>query len=122
MKTTYIDNIPNEIIKKNKATIKKFLATNDGFNPCPDSCPDIIVYWQQNANGKAFHLLEGKYEIVPLNAMGQIKTVSEYRKAIAGCYNASNVESNRIVVCSGKDTKIAYAKYYPEFEMLEFGV
>ena len=122
MKTTYIDNIPSEIIEKNKATIKKFLATNDGFNPYPDSCPDITVYWQQKANGKAFHLLEGKYEIVPTNAMGQIKTVTEYRKAIAGCYNASNVESNRIVVCSGKDAKVAYAKYYPEFEMLEFGV
>lgn len=122
MKTTYINNIPSEIIKKNKATIKKFLTTNDGFNPCPDSCPDITVYWQQKANGKAFHLLEGKYEIVPSNAMGQIKTVTEYRKTIAGCYNASNVESKRIVVCSGKDAKVAYAKYHPEFEMLEFGV
>ena len=122
MKTTYIDNIPSEIIKKNKATVKKFLATNDGFNPCPDSCPDITVYWQQNANGKAFHLLEGKYEIVPINAMGQIKTVSEYRKTITGHYNASNVESNNIVVCSGKNAKVAYAKYYPEFEMLVFGV
>lgn len=122
MKTTYIDNISNEIIEKNKATIKKFLSTNDAFTPCRDSCPDITVYWQQKANGKALHLLEGKYEIVPTNAMGQIKTVTEYRKAIAGCYNASNVESNRIVVCSGKDAKVAYAKYYPEFEMLEFGV
>ena len=122
MKTTYINNIPNEIIEKDKATIKKFLTTNKTFTPCQDNCPDIIVYWQQNANGKAFHLLEGKYEIVPPNAMGQIKTVTEYRKTIAGCYNASNVESKRVVVCSGKDAKVAYAKYYPEFEMLEFGV
>ena len=122
MKTTYINNIPNEIIEKNRATIKKFLTTNNAFAPCQDSCPDIIVYWQQNANGKAFHLLEGKYEIVPPNAIGQIKTVTEYRKTIAGCYNASNVESKRIVVCSGKDAKVAYAKYHPEFEMLEFGV
>ena len=27
MNTTYIDNIPNEIIEKNKATVKKFLST-----------------------------------------------------------------------------------------------
>ena len=122
MKTTYIDNIPGEIIEKNKATLKKFLSTGDSLNPNPDSCPDITVYWQQNANGKAFHLLEGKYEIIPINAMGQIKTVSEYRKATTGHYNASNVESNSIVVCSGKDAKVAYARYYPEFEMLVFGV
>lgn len=122
MKTTYIDSIPSEIIEKNKATLKKFLSTSDSLNPNPDSCPDIIVYWQQNANGKAFHLLEGKYEIIPINAMGQIKTVSEYRKATTGHYNASNVESNSIVVCSGKDAKVAYARYYPEFEMLVFGV
>ena len=122
MKTSYIDNIPNEIIEKNKATLKKFLATNNAFTPCRDNCPDITVYWQQKANGKAFHLLEGKYEIVPPNAMGQIMTVSEYRKRTAGCYNTSNVESNRIVVCSGKEAKVAYAKYYPEFEMLEFGI
>lgn len=122
MKTTYIDNIPNEIIEKNKATIKKFLSTNNAFTPCRDSCPDITVYWQQKANGKAFHLLEGKYEIVPPNAMNQIVTVSEYRKRITNHYNASNVESKRIVVCSGKEARVAYAKYYPEFEMLEFGV
>lgn len=122
MNTTYINNIPNEIIEKNKATLKKFLSTSDSLNPNPDSCPDIIVYWQQNANGKAFHLLEGKYEIIPINAMGQIKTVSEYRKATTGHYNTSNVESNSIVVCSGKDAKVAYARYYPEFEMLVFGV
>mgnify|MGYP004615877149 FL=1 len=122
MKTTYIDSIPSEIIEKNKATLKKFLSTSDSLNPNPDSCPDIIVYWQQNANGKAFHLLEGKYEIIPINAIGQIKTVSEYRKATTGHYNASNVESNSIVVCSGKDAKVAYARYYPEFEMLVFGV
>ena len=122
MKTTYINNIPNEIIEKNKATIKKFLSTHNAFTPCRDSCPDITVYWQQKANGKAFHLLEGKYEIVPPNAMGQIVTVREYRKRIANHYNASNVESNRIVVCSGKEARVAYAKYYPEFKMLEFGV
>lgn len=122
MKTIYIDNIPNEIIEKNKATIKKFLTIHKGFSPDIDSCPDITVYWQQKANGKAFHLLEGKYEIVPPNAMGQIVTVSEYRKRIANHYNASNVESNRIVVCSGKEARVAYAKYYPEFKMLEFGV
>ena len=122
MKTTYVDSIPNEIIEKDRATLKKFLATNDGLHPNPDSCPDITVYWQQKANGKAFHLLEGEYEVVPVNSMGQIKTVSEYRKAITGHYNASNVESNSIVVCSGKDAKVAYAKYYPEFEMLVFGV
>lgn len=122
MKTTYINNIPNEIIEKNRAAIKKFLSTNNAFTPCRDSCPDITVYWQQKANGKAFHLLEGKYEIVPPNALNQIVTVSEYRKRITNHYNASNVESNRIVVCSGKEARVAYAKYYPEFEMLEFGV
>ena len=122
MNTTYIDNIPNEIIEKNKATVKKFLSTKEGINPNFNNCPDIIVYWQQKANGKAFHLLEGKYEIVPPNAMGQIVTVSEYRKRIANHYNASNVESNRIVVCSRKDAKVAYAKYYPEFEMLVLGI
>lgn len=122
MKTTYIDNISNEIIEKNRATIKKFLTTNKAFAPCQDSCPDITVYWQQKANGKAFHLLEGKYEIIPSNAMGRVATVSEYRKRIANHYNASNVENNHLVVCAGKDSKVAYAKYYPEFEMLEFGV
>lgn len=122
MKTTYIGNIPNEIIEKNRATIKKFLTTNKAFTPCQYSCPDITVYWQQKANGKAFHLLEGKYEIIPSNAMGRVATVSEYRKRIANHYNASNVENNHLVVCSGKDAKVAYAKYYPEFEMLEFGV
>ena len=121
MKTTYIDNISNEIIEKNRATIKKFLTTNKAFAPCQDSCPDITVYWQQKANGKAFHLLEGKYEIVP-SAMGQVLTTGEYRKRIANHYNTSNVENNHIVVCAGKDAKVAYAKYYPEFEMLEFGV
>lgn len=122
MKTTYIDNISNEIIEKNKATIKKFLSTNDAFIPCRDSCPDITVYWQQKANGKAFHLLEGKYEIVPSNAMGQVVTVGEYRKRITNHYNVSNVESSCIVVGSGKEAKVAYAKYHPTFEMLEFGV
>lgn len=122
MKTTYINSIPNEIIEKNKATIKKFLTTNNAFAPCQNSCPDITVYWQQKTNGKAFHLLEGKYEIVPSNAMGQVVTTGEYRKRIANHYNTSNVENNHIVVCAGKDSKVAYAKYYPEFEMLEFGV
>ena len=122
MNTTYIDSIPNEIIEKNKATVKKFLSTKESTNPNLDSCPDIIVYWQQKANGKAFHLLEGKYEIVPSNAMGRVATVSEYRNRITNHYNASNVENNHLVVCSGKDAKVAYAKYYPEFEMLEFGV
>lgn len=122
MNTTYIDNIPYEIVEKDRAIVKKFLSTKESVNPNPNNCPDITVYWQQKADGKAFHLLDGKYEIVPPNAMGQIVTVSEYRKRITNHYNASNVESNRIVVCSGKDTKVAYAKYYPEFEMLEFGV
>lgn len=122
MKTTYIDNIPNEIIEKNRATIKKFLSINESLHPNPDSCPDITVYWQQKANGKAFHLLKGEYEIIPVNSMGQIKTVSEYRKGFTNHYNVSNVESNNIVIGSGKEAKVAYARYYPEFEMLTFGV
>lgn len=122
MKTTYIDTIPSEIIEKNKATVKKFLSTNEAASPNPDSCPDITVYWQQKANGKAFHLLEDEYEIVSFKAVGGLQTVSEYRKERTGFYNVSNIKTNCIVVCSGKDAKVAYAKYYPELEMLTFGV
>lgn len=117
MNTTYIDNIPNEIIEKNKATVKKFLSTKEGANPNLDSCPDIIVYWQQKANGKAFHLLEGEYEIIQHN-----DTIRQYRKGITGHFNVGNIQSRTIVVGSSKNAKVAYAKYYPEFEMLVFGI
>ena len=117
MNTTYIDNIPNEIIEKNKATVKKFLSTKEGINPNLNNCPDIIVYWQQKANGKAFHLLRGEYEIIQHN-----DTIGQYRKGVTGHYNVSNIQSHTIVVGSGKNAKVAYAKYYPEFEMLMLGV
>lgn len=117
MNTTYIDNIPNEIIEKNKATVKKFLSTKKGISPNLDSCPDITVYWQQKANGKAFHLLSGEYEIIQPNY-----TLGQYRKRVTGHFNVSNIQSHTIVVGSGKDAKVAYAKYYPEFEMLVFGI
>lgn len=117
MNTTYIDNIPNEIIEKNKATVKKFLSTKEGSHPNLNNCPDIIAYWQQKANGKAFHLLRGEYEIIQHN-----DTIRQYRKGVTGHYNVSNIQSHTIVVGSGKDAKVAYAKYYPEFEMLMLGV
>lgn len=117
MNTTYIDNIPSEIIEKNKATVKKFLSTKEGINPNLNNCPDIIVYWQQKANGKAFHLLSGEYEIIQPN-----DTIGQYRKKVTNHYNMSNIQSHTIVVGSGKDAKVAYAKYYPEFEMLMLGV
>lgn len=117
MNTTYIDNIPSEIIEKNKATVKKFLSTKEGINPNLNNCPDIIVYWQQKANGKAFHLLRGEYEIIQHN-----DTIGQYRKGVTGHYNVSNIQSHTIVVGSGKDAKVAYAKYYSEFEMLVLGI
>lgn len=117
MNTTYIDNIPNEIIEKNKATVKKFLTTKESINPNLDSCPDITVYWQQKANGKAFHLLSGEYEIIQPN-----DTIGQYRKKVTSHYNVSNIQSKSIVIGSGKNAKVAYAKYYPEFEMLMLGV
>ena len=117
MNTTYIDNIPNEIIEKNKATVKKFLSTKEGINPNFNNCPDIIVYWQQKANSKAFHLLRGEYEIIQHN-----DTIGQYRKEVTGHYNVSNIQSHTIVVGSGKDAKVAYAKYYSEFEMLVLGI
>ena len=117
MNTTYIDSIPNEIIEKNKATVKKFLSTKESTNPNLDSCPDIIVYWQQKANGKAFHLLRGEYEIIQHN-----DTIGQYRKGVSGYFNVSNIQSHTIVVGSGKNAKVAYAKYYPEFEMLVLGI
>lgn len=117
MNTTYIDSIPSEIIEKNKATVKKFLSTKEGTYPNLNNCPDIIAYWQQKANGKAFHLLRGEYEIIQHN-----DTIGQYRKGVTGHYNVSNIQSHTIVVGSGKDAKVAYAKYYPEFEMLMLGV
>lgn len=117
MNTTYIDSIPSEIIEKNKATVKKFLLTKEGAHPNLNNCPDITVYWQQKANGKAFHLLRGEYEIIQHN-----DTIRQYRKGVTGHYNVSNIQSHTIVVGSGKDAKVAYAKYYPEFEMLMLGV
>lgn len=117
MNTTYIDNIPNKIIEKNKATVKKFLSTKESINPNLNNCPDIIVYWQQKANGKAFHLLRGEYEIIQHN-----DTIGQYRKGVTGHYNVSNIQSHTIVVGSGKDAKVAYAKYYSEFEMLVLGI
>jgi hypothetical protein len=117
MNTTYIDNIPNEVIEKNRATVKKFLSTKESINPNPNSCPDITVYWQQKANGKAFHLLRGEYEIIQPN-----DTIAQYRKKVADHFNVSNIQSHTIVVGSGKNAKVAYAKYYPEFEMLVFGI
>lgn len=117
MNTTYIDSIPSEIIEKNKATVKKFLSTKEGTHPNLNNCPDIIAYWQQKANGKAFHLLRGEYEIIQHN-----DTIGQYRKGVTGHYNVSNIQSHTIVVGSGKDAKVAYAKYYPEFEMLMLGV
>lgn len=117
MNTTYIDSIPSEIIEKNKATVKKFLSTKEGAHPNLNNCPDITVYWQQKANGKAFHLLRGEYEIIQHN-----DTIGQYRKGVTGHYNVSNIQSHTIVVGSGKDAKVAYAKYYPEFEMLMLGV
>lgn len=117
MNTTYIDSIPSEIIEKNKATVKKFLSTKESAHPNLNNCPDITVYWQQKANGKAFHLLRGKYEIIQHN-----DTIRQYRKGVTGHYNVSNIQSHTIVVGSGKDAKVAYAKYYPEFEMLMLGV
>lgn len=117
MNTTYIDNIPSEIIEKDKAIVKKFLSTKESINPNLDSCPDIIVYWQQKANGKAFHLLRGEYEIIQHN-----DTIGQYRKGVTGHYNVSNIQSHTIVVGSGKDAKVAYAKYYSEFEMLVLGI
>lgn len=117
MNTTYIDNISHGIIKKNKATVKKFLSTKESINPNLDSCPDITVYWQQKTNGKAFHLLSGEYEIIQPN-----DTIGQYRKKVTNHYNMSNIQSHTIVVGSGKDAKVAYAKYYPEFEMLMLGV
>lgn len=116
MNTTYIDNIPSEIIEKNKATVKKFLSTKEGINPNLNNCPDIIVYWQQKANGKAFHLLRGEYEIIQPN-----DTITQYRKKVTGHFSV-NIQSHTIVVGSGKEAKVAYAKYYPEFEMLIFGI
>ena len=117
MNATYIDNIPHEIIEKNKATVKKFLSTKEGVNPNLDSCPDITVYWQQKANGKAFHLLSGEYEIIQPN-----DTIGQYRKKVTNHYNVSNIQSKSIVIGSGKNAKVAYAKYYPEFEMLVLGI
>lgn len=117
MNTTYIDSIPGEIIEKNRATVKKFLLTKEGAHPNLNNCPDITVYWQQKANGKAFHLLRGEYEIIQHN-----DTIRQYRKGVTGHYNVSNIQSHTIVVGSGKDAKVAYAKYYPEFEMLMLGV
>lgn len=117
MNTTYIDSIPSEIIEKNKATVKKFLSTKEGAHPNLNNCPDITVYWQQKANGKAFHLLRGEYEIIQHN-----DTIGQYRKGVTGHYNVSNIQSHTIVVGSGKNAKVAYAKYYPEFEMLVFGI
>lgn len=117
MNTTYIDSIPSEIIEKNKATVKKFLSTKEDAHPNLNNCPDITVYWQQKANGKAFHLLRGEYEIIQHN-----DTIRQYRKGVTGHYNVSNIQSHTIVVGSGKDAKVAYAKYYPEFEMLMLGV
>lgn len=117
MNTTYIDSIPSEIIEKNKATVKKFLLTKEGAHPNLNNCPDITVYWQQKANGKAFHLLRGEYEIIQHN-----DTIRQYRKGVTGHYNVSNIQSHTIVVGSGKDAKVTYAKYYPEFEMLMLGV
>lgn len=117
MNTTYIDSIPSEIIEKNKATVKKFLSTKDSIHPNLDSCPDIIVYWQQKANGKAFHLMKGEYEIIQPN-----DTIEQYRHKVTNHFNVSNIQSHTIVVGSGKDAKVAYAKYYPEFEMLVLGV
>lgn len=117
MNTTYIDSIPSEIIEKNKATVKKFLLTKEGAHPNLSNCPDITVYWQQKANGKAFHLLRGEYEIIQHN-----DTIRQYRKGVTGHYNVSNIQSHTIVVGSGKDAKVAYAKYYPEFEMLVLGI
>lgn len=117
MNTTYIDSIPNEIIEKNKATVKKFLSTKESINPNFDSCPDITVYWQQKANGKAFHLLSGEYEIIQPN-----DTIGQYRKKVTHHYNVNNIRSKSIVVGSGKEAKVAYAKYYPEFEMLVLGI
>lgn len=117
MNTTYIDSIPNEIIEKNKATVKKFLSTKESINPNFDSCPDITVYWQQKANGKAFHLLSGEYEIIQPN-----DTIGQYRKKVTHYYNVNNIRSKSIVVGSGKEAKVAYAKYYPEFEMLVLGI
>lgn len=117
MNTTYIDSIPSEIIEKNKATVKKFLSTKEGAHPNLNNCPDITVYWQQKANGKAFHLLRGEYEIIQHN-----DTIRQYRKGVTGHYNVSNIQSHTIVVGSGKDAKVAYARYYPEFEMLMLGV
>lgn len=117
MNTTYIDNIPSEIIEKDRAIVKKFLSTKESINPNLDSCPDIIVYWQQKANGKAFHLLRGEYEIIQHN-----DTIGQYRKGVTGHYNVSNIQSHTIVVGSGKDAKVAYAKYYSEFEMLVLGI
>ena len=117
MNTTYIDSIPSEIIEKNKATVKKFLSTKEGAHPNLNNCPDITVYWQQKANGKAFHLLRGEYEIIQHN-----DTIRQYRKRVTGHYNVSNIQSHTIIVGSGKDAKVAYAKYYPEFEMLVLGI
>lgn len=117
MNTTYIDSIPSEIIARNKATVKKFLSTKDSIHPNLDSCPDIIVYWQQKANGKAFHLMKGEYEIIQPN-----DTIEQYRHKVTNHFNVSNIQSHTIVVGSGKDAKVAYAKYYPEFEMLVLGV
>ena len=117
MNTTYIDNIPNEIIEKNKATVKKFLSTKEGAHPNLNNCPDITVYWHQKANGKAFHLLRGEYEIIQHN-----DTIGQYRKGVTGHFSVSNIQSRTIVVGSGKDAKVTYAKYYPEFEMLVLGI
>lgn len=117
MNTTYIDSISSEIIEKNKATVKKFLSTKEGTHPNLNNCPDIIAYWQQKANGKAFHLLRGEYEIIQHN-----DTIGQYRKGVTGHYNVSNIQSHTIVVGSGKDAKVAYAKYYSEFEMLVLGI
>lgn len=116
MNTTYIDSIPSEIIEKNKATVKKFLSTKEGAHPNLNNCPDIIVYWQQKANGKAFHLLRGEYEIIQPN-----DTITQYRKKVTGHFSV-NIQSHTIVVGSDKNAKVAYAKYYPEFEMLMLGV
>lgn len=116
MNTTYIDSIPSEIIEKNKVTVKKFLSTKEGAHPNLNNCPDIIVYWQQKANGKAFHLLRGEYEIIQPN-----DTITQYRKKVTGHFSV-NIQSHTIVVGSDKNAKVAYAKYYPEFEMLMLGV
>ena len=93
-----LSRISHEIIEKNKATVKKFLSTKEGAHPNLNNCPDITVYWQQKANGKAFHLLNGKYEIIQSN-----DTIGKYRKGITGHYNVSNIQSRTIVVGSGKD-------------------